>query len=58
MILDRSPDGLGWALPGELIHAALVMERTRVAVCSKLVELRKARRSAQNAAIMNASARG
>lgn len=52
MILDRAPDGLGWALPGEAVHAAIILERTVKAVCSKLGELRKARRLAQNVALM------
>ena len=46
-ILDRAPDGLGHALPGELVHAAIVMERTVMVVHSKLRDLRKARRRAQ-----------
>ena len=43
--------GSGMQLPGERIHAAIVLERTVKAVCSKLCELRKARRRAQNKAI-------
>ena len=47
MILDCAADGLGHAEPGELVHAALILERTRCAVASKLGELRAARRRAQ-----------
>ena len=52
MILDCAPDGLGYALPGELVHAALILDRSPVAVRSKLGDLRAARRRARNQALM------
>ena len=48
MILDRAPDGLGYAECGELVHAAFILERTVGAVGSKLRDLRRDRRRAQN----------
>lgn len=48
MILYRAPDGLGYAECGELVHAALILERTVGAVGSKLRDLRRDRRRAQN----------
>ena len=48
IILDRAPDGLGYAEPGEVAEAALLMERTAGAVGSKLRDLRRDRRRAQN----------
>ena len=52
VILDRTPDGLAHALPGELVQLALIIDRSRHGLRSKLHELRAARKAAQNRAIL------
>ncbi len=52
-ILDRTPDGLGHALPGELVHLSYILpERSLSALRTKLHELRAARKAAQNRAVL------
>ena len=50
-ILDRSEDGLGYALPGELVHLAFIIDRSCHALRSKLHELRAVRKAEQNRAL-------
>ena len=45
-ILDRTPDGMARALPGELEDVALILERTVVAVRTRLFKLRRRRLAA------------
>ena len=49
-VLDREPDGLGYANPGELAILSAKIGRTEAAVTSRLHHLRQARRAAQDQA--------
>ena len=45
-ILDRTPDGLAHGRPGEIVDAALILERSITAVASRLYKLRRKRLAA------------
>ena len=50
-ILDRTADGLSWAVDKELVHLELIIDRSTAAIRSKLHELRARRKREANKAI-------
>ena len=52
-IMNRTPDGLGKALPYEVMHLEIILKsRTPSAIRTRLHTLRKKRKAAQNQAIV------